>query len=231
MIRRKRAITDLHALKHNLVAWWDLNNSTVDQTGNGYTLTSHANSAFALDPVFSSIYTARINASALSYLSNSAISLVGPWSVTAMWYAIDNGQSAEYPSVLALGDNGGNYLTEPIGDHTSSGGWIYSNAEAANYGQFNSAPLTSWNQSVITNDPAKGMCWYINGVKVFYNSGGGYNRNFTGIDLGASGGQAGNAYSEYNGYLKQCGVWNRVLNYSDIIKLNNNKKPLTFSQL
>lgn len=208
------------ALTDNILAYWNLENdgsggvSLLDSTGNGYPLTNNGGVTLG---------TGIINGGATSSsaggtsLTNSYISASGAWSISYWTNVSSVSQSGNYSGDISLGNLvSGAIIIHTFGDNSPENGWIFSSAETANYGQFLPTNLNQWYHHVITNDPTYGISWYVDGSPYIVNGGGGTNRDWSEITLGAN---ITNSNASTDSVYDEVGIWNRVLTDNEVFNL------------
>jgi len=217
------------ALTDNILAYWKLNDdgsggvSLADSTGNGYALTNNGGVTLGVGIIDGGATSTSAGGTSLT---NSSISASGAWSVSYWANVSSTDQSANYSGDVSIGNIGsGALVVHTFGDASPAAGWVYSSAEQANYGQYFLTNLNQWYHHVITNDPINGLSWYINGFTYFVNQGGGTNRDWSEITLGAN---ITNENASTDSVYDEVGIWNRALSGAEVTQLYNAGIGLTY---
>lgn len=217
------------------IAYWKLDDTSwLDSTGNGYTLTSVNNNVALSGGIINNAAVFNGNTAPLTWLrSNNKIIPNTDSSIQCWFYCRQNlnGQNVMFlvgdffrtPLSINLGQNTNNINAFVTCD------WTNASLNASVTSPFN---INTWYHVVATHDAVtKTLRMYVNGSLVGTS-------NYTGVpgtNLQDGGFAIGSTWDGFtavnytlNGFIDEVGVWNRVLNATEVTALYNNGNGLQF---
>ena len=218
-----------------LEAYWTLNNTLVDATGNGNLLALvGSGSAFITDPVIGGgvkAFSSCDSSSVFRHLVSSSVFCTGPWSLR-LGFLLNTGVGLpSYPSLFQTNSGAptSHSVQYVLGSH-GGGDQATNRLNWNNSGLFlgtDQAPTTGvWHQILLTFDPTLGLSWYLDDASALvYQDTSWGDLTFAALVLGA--GVSGGC----NALLKEVGLWNLCFSSSDALSLWNSGTLLTYSQL